>query len=346
MLIDRSVATRTLRLALGTSLAFGVGQFAGWRMAFLAPVLAVLLLKAPQRPTLKSGVGLVLVIAGTFSLVLAVVLPLLQYPIPVVLFLSLALFWTFYLGRRGGPPFAVLMMLVALTLVPLLGLESIDLSFEVAGGVAQAGLIAVLFAMLAFALIQAPPAQAPPARAGNTAIPDTGQNVRLAWVSTAVVVPALIAFLVFGLSSYALVLVFITLLAMEPDVSAGLKGSLGLIAGNALGGAIAIVVYELFIIYPNLLFLTLLIALVCLVLGPRIFSGGVAGALCGTALSAVLLIIGMTVSPIGPEADAKSYSRIIQVITAALYVVAAFVLADLWLQRDDRPRSELRQTTQ
>jgi hypothetical protein len=119
---------------------------------------------------------------------------------------------------------------------------------------------------------------------------------------------------------------------MQPDLTAGIKGGMGLVAGNILGGAIAIVVYELAVLLPNLLFLTLLIVLVCLLLGPRIFAGGAAGALCGTALTTVLLIVGMTVSPVGPEADAKFYSRIVQIAAAVLYVVAALVLIDGYVQ--------------
>lgn len=99
-------------------------------------------------------------------------------------------------------------------------------------------------------------------------------------------------------------------------------------------------VYELVVVLPDLIFLTLLVALVCLALGKRIFAGGAAAAVCGTALTTFLLIVGMTVSPIGTEADAKFYSRIVQVGVAALYVVAALLLADL-LSRRSAARSAL-----
>ena len=50
-------AGQTLRLALGTALAFGVGQLFGWRLAFIVPILAVPLLKSPRRLTIREGVG-------------------------------------------------------------------------------------------------------------------------------------------------------------------------------------------------------------------------------------------------------------------------------------------------
>ena len=159
----------------------------------------------------------------TFAIALAIVLPLLNYPLAAMLVLILMLFWTFYLGQRGTSPFVVMMLLTALTLVPVLGLGSIDLSVEIA------------------------------------------RTLSL----------------------------------------------------------------------PNLLFLTLLMALVCLLLGRRMFQGGVAGAICGTALTTVLLIIGMTVAPIGPDADAKFLGRIVQVIAAAVYVVGAFALVSTVVKKDD-----------
>lgn len=295
-------------------------------MAFIVPILAVTLLKSPRCPTPGAGLGFFLVIALTFTFALVMVLPLLNYPVVVMAFLVLALFWSFYLGQRGTSPFVILMLLLALTMVPVLGLESIDLSVEIAQGLARSGLLAVLFTWLAFALVPDVPSSPLPASSPAASDSDPARELQLALVSTLVVSPLLLVFLTLGLSSYVLVLVFVTMLALQPEMNRGMKGGLGLIVGNLLGGGIAIVVYELLVILPNLLFLSLLIALVCILLGRRIFEGGSTGAICSTALTTVLLIIGMTVAPIGPEADAKFLGRIVQVIASALYVVGAFAL--------------------
>ena len=148
-------------------------------------------------------------------------------------------------------------------------------------------------------------------------------------MSTVLVAPIMVVFLLFGLSSYLLVLVFVTLLAVQPDVASGIKGALGLVAGNMLGGVFAIVIYQFAVITSDLLFVSLLIALTTLVLGPRIFAGGAMGAVCNTALTTVLIIIGMSVSPIFPDAGAKFFSRIIQVIFAGMYITCAGVLLEL-----------------
>ena len=178
------------------------------------------------------------------------------------------------------------------------------------------------------------PTAAPPPRTAS----DRALEVRLAWASTLVVSPLFVLILVFGLTSQVLVLVFVALLSVQPDLSRGVAGGMGLIAGNLLGGGIAIVLYELVVILPDLLFLTLMIALVCLVLGRRIFKGGAAGGICATALTTVLLIIGMTVAPIGPDADAKFLGRIVQVMCAALYVAGAFSLVGAVIRKGGIPK--------
>lgn len=326
---------QTLRLALGTALAFGVGQMFGWRLAFIVPILAVTLLKSPRPLTIRQGLGFFLVIAGTFAFALLLILPLLNYPLAAMIFLTLSLFWIFYIGQRGQSPFVVMMLLLAATLVPVLGLETVELSFEVASGLARSGLLAVCFTWLAFALVPVASApDEPKAALPRNAPPSDGAGeLRSAWASTLVVSPLLLASLVFGLTDYVLVLVFVTLLSVQPDLTRGIAGGLGLVAGNLLGGAIAIVIYELLTVLPNLLFLSLLVALVCIALGRRMLAGGTVGAICGTALTTVLLIIGMTVAPIGPEADAKFLNRIVQVVAAAVYIAAAFVLIDPMINR-------------
>lgn len=61
--------------------------------------------------------------------------------------------------------------------------------------------------------------------------------------------------------------------------------------------------------------------------------GRLADALCGAALTAVLLIVGMTTSPIGPEADTTFCSGIVQAASAAPYIITALTLIDPLIRR-------------
>ena len=131
---------QALRLTLGVTLAFGLGQLIGWHMAFIAPILTVMVVKSPQPFTFKTGAAMVLTIAGTFAAVLILVLPLMQYPAVAILLIITALFWVFFSGQAGFSQFAVLMLLIALTMVPVVGLDSPTLSIEIARGLALAHL--------------------------------------------------------------------------------------------------------------------------------------------------------------------------------------------------------------
>ena len=320
-------AAQTLRLTVAVTLSFGLGQLVGWQMAFIAPILTVMVVKSPQPFSFNSGAAMVLTIAGTFAAVLLLILPLLQYPSVATLLIITALFWVFYAGQVGFSQFAVLMLLIALTMVPVIGLDSPALSVEIARGLALAGFVAILFGWLAHALVPPGPDHGP--EPTTQTLSASANPVRTALMSTVMVAPVVLVFLLFGLTSYILIVVFITLLAMQPDVASGFKGAIGLIAGNVLGGLIAIVIYQFAIVTSDLFLLSLLIALTALTLGPRIFAGGASGAVCSTALTTVLLIVGMSVSPIGPDAEAKFISRIIQVVFAGVYITGACALSEV-----------------
>ena len=78
---------------------------------------------------------------------------------------------------------------------------------------------------------------------------------------------------------------------------------------------------------PEYVFLIVLTLLAGLMFGSRLFSGKPKAALYGMAFSTLLLVIGSTTSSSG-EADAKVYTRIIQLMAAVIYVVIAFGLLE------------------
>ncbi len=141
-------------------------------------------------------------------------------------------------------------------------------------------------------------------------------------MSTVVVFPVVLLYFVFGLTS-VLILVFIALLSMQPDFSAGFKAGKALIVGNVMGGIAAIFMYELLVMVPQFGFLLILTLLFGLAFGGRLFSGAPAAPLFGMAYSTLLLVIGSTTSMFG-DANAKAWTRVLQITIAVVYLVAAF----------------------
>jgi hypothetical protein len=331
---------RILRLAMGVTVTVGLALGIGWKLSFITPVLVASFLSAPAPgPSARAGLGIILSIAGAFALGVVVTLALVPYPPVCLLAIALLLFLIFYWNLGGAPPFLVTMLLIAVTVIPLMGTQSGALVVEFAKGFLLSGSIAVGLVYVAHALLPDPTtlaSQAPPPAPAPSMPPD--ERLRLAVISTAVVFPLAVLFLTFQLTGALLVLVFVALLAQQPSLVTGLKGGLFLIAGSLLGGITAVVFYNLLIAVPSFFFLLLLTLLVCLLYGEQIFSDNRVGALFASGITTVFVLIGSGTGPIGDEADAKFYTRIFLIIVATVYMVGAMSLLEHLTHRRERAR--------
>ena len=110
------------------------------------------------------------------------------------------------------------------------------------------------------------------------------------------------------------------ILAMQPGFAKNFKAGLLLVLANTAGGIASIIVFELLVIVPMLGYYLMLVGLVGLIFGGRLFSTRPTAALYGTAFSTFLVIIGSTTGG-DSEADAKAYSRVLQIMLSVVYVV-------------------------
>jgi hypothetical protein len=322
---------RTFRYAAGSTLAMALALGVDWRLSFIAPVLTLSFLGSPApRPTAKTAVGFLGVIALASAVGVLLSALLLPYPAVFLLLEGLMLFLLFYHGARGANPLLISMLLVALTVIPVVGLQTMLLAVAVAQGLVVGAGTAVAVVWVAHVLIPDPAASrststggtSPSNGAAKPKLPSPEAAAARAWLSTIVVFPVVLLYFVLGLTS-VLILVFIALLSMQPDFSAGFKAGKALIVGNVLGGIAAIAMYELLVMMPQFSFLLLLTLLAGLVFGARLFSGVPAAPLFGMAYSTLLLVIGSTTSMFG-DANAKAWTRVIQITIAVVYLVVAF----------------------
>lgn len=333
--LDDPRIVRTFRYAIGSTLAVALAMGIDWRLSYIAPVLAISFLGNPTfRPTLKVGVGFVGVVGIASGVGLTFSVLLLPYPVVFLLLEGLMLFLLFFAVARGAQALVTAMLLIALTVIPVVALQDMQAAVSVAKGLVVGAGAAFMVVWLAHALVPDASAGASPPTAGQeagepggapeTPIPSRQEAARSAWLSTVVVYPVVVLYFVFGLTS-VVGLVFIGLLSMQPDFSAGLKAGKALIVGNVAGGLAAIVAYELLVMVPQFGFLLLLTLVAGLFFGGKLFSGAPAGPLFGMAFSTLLLVIGSTTSMYG-EADAKAWERAVQITAAVVYLVVAFGL--------------------
>lgn len=315
---------RVYRYAAGSTLAMAVALGIDWRLSFLAPVLTLSFLGSPApRPPLRAGLGFVAVVAVAAAAGLALTVLLLPYPALTVLLIGLSLFLLFYHGARGAPALLVMMLMVAVTVIPVVGLQSLELAALVAQGLVLGAVVAIVVVWAAHAMFPDPPVGGAAAAAATPpALPPPRHAAVRAGLNTLVVLPVVVLYLAFGLTS-VLILVFIALLSMQPDFSQGFKAGKALIVGNTMGGLAAIAMYELLVMVPQFGFMLILTLGFGLAFGSRLFSGKPAAPLYGMAFSTLILVIASTTSMFG-DAQAKAWTRVIQITVAVLYLVLAF----------------------
>lgn len=326
---------RTLRYAIGSTLAVALALGIDWRLSYLTPVLALSFLGPPApRPTAKIAVGFVGIVGVASGVGVAVSALLLPYPEVFLLLEGLMLFLLFYAGARGVQPLLVAMLLIALTVIPVMGLLAMKLAVAVAKGLVLGAIGAIFVVWLAHLLLPDPSSRGLASAPGDSSkgseaeskppAPSRQEAAAVAGLNTLVVFPVVFLYFVLGLTS-VLILVFIALLSMQPDFKAGVKAGKALIVGNLMGGLAAIVTYELLVMVPQFGFLLLLTLIAGLYFGGKLFSGAPAAPLFGMAFSTMLLVIGSTTSMYG-EAGAKAWERVIQITIAVVYLVVAFGL--------------------
>ena len=311
-----------LRFAAGVTAAFVGCEVLQLDPTFLAPVLAAALLaNLPMRPPLKLGVVLVLAMAAaaTFAFVSASLLR--TTPLVLFLLLSLCMLMAFHamLGARSRLPF--ILLLICLATIPVVVLVA----------PAQAGLfpramvrgIAIAL-VVTWAVYAVWPRVLPPS-APPVAPPLAATPLALALMSTAVVVPLMLVFLLFGLTDIFPVMLGTVILVINFDLQRSRAQAVGLILGNVGGGLLGLLIHGVVLAMPNLVVLTLLLFAVLLGLGQRVAAGGNASAIAVVACNAMLIILGSAIAS-GSGSLSLWMARLFQFALAGAFAVGMMSL--------------------
>jgi len=334
-------SARVLRYAMGSTIALTVAMAWNWPIAYLTPLLSLKFLASPKpRPSLKVGIGFIVVVGFSCLGGLWLGRYLISYPLVYIPFTGLVLFRIFHLKTVGKAPGLMTMLLISLLVLPLIVMTTPAAAEIAAGGILMAAIATIGVVWLAHALI--------PDTATPIAVPGTGQTApelatplareeqyRRAMISTLVVLPVFIVFYALQLTGLMVVLIFVAVLASQPEFATNFKIGAALIIGNVLGGLSAILFYELLVIVPAFPFLISLTFLAGLVFGNRVFSDEPVGKLFGMGYSTLLLVIGSVTASGSDEASSMVYLRVAQISVAVIYCVLAFGVADRFVRRKE-----------
>jgi len=326
---QRLFQARVFRLTFGivvsTAAAFGIG----WPFAFLTPMLTASFLSAPvPRPTIGALLAFPVMILAALLFAFGVSVVTLSQPVLVLTVVMLMLFKCFYLMSLGVSRGFLTWVLLGFLMIPAMAATSTTLAFELTVGLFNCGLIAMGFVWLAHAVFPDPVGVTKPQKATPPPMDRAGRDraAKLAFIRVLVILP-IQAYVLIGNNTGSLkILIFATMLIQSPSLTAGLKGGKAMIIGNTFGGVVAMLIYELLVLFPSYFFLLSLFGLMALVFGRQMFAGTKWGPICGSGLGTVILLIGLGTMPFGGETGEQFYSRIFQVILAAVYVVFAFHL--------------------
>ena len=327
---------RALRLAFGTAVGFTAASALGWPAALLSPILFVQL--SAGLPRSPPGLAFALqTIAGITACVFVgwLITFVVAFPSACVLLIALLLFAAFWAQAGGRAALAPFVMMIAVCVLPVLAMEAPELATVIAVELVRASAVAFLLVWGTWALFPDPHTPAPftdlsnAPRASATSLPGIGSpnRARIALINTLVVMPMVLVFLVFELSSAAVAL--ITMLAIvraqTQDVRLGIAG--GLLEGNLVAGLAAALGTALIYAATSLLMVFAVVLLGALLLAGRMIAAPPARApVWITALVSTVALLDGTLSALSEGAGAVAWSRIVNILAAILYTTATLRL--------------------
>ena len=279
-----------LRFAFGVTLAFVAGELMKLTVPFLAPVLTcVVLANIPVRPPLKVALGFCLVIG--VSAFLGLLLSYAFRGVPQILFGASALivFLALYALAKGASKLGPLFILVCVTVVPVIGLQSLVAAEGFAVAFASGACFAMFMAWVSWLVF---PKAMPPRAAPKPVPPPPELALRIALLGTAILTPLMLAYLMLGLYTAIPAMVGTVLIVASLDFQLGRKQAFLNVVANFAGGVSSVIVLVLLAIHPTLATFTLLLLASALLFGWRISHGDPMGQLLIVACNGYLIVFG------------------------------------------------------
>ena len=147
----------------------------------------------------------------------------------------------------------------------------------------------------------------------------------MALLGSAIIMPLILVYLLFGLTDAMPVLVTTVLLVATFEVEQGASVGLTRVLGNLVGGFIGLAAYLLLSIAPSLPVLGLLVFLIGALTAPYVFRGGTTGATALMTCNSALIILGLAL--LDPTSSSGLWgTRLLLFTLAWLFAVGMMIL--------------------
>lgn len=321
---------RVTRFTVGTTIAAAIAYAYEWPLFFLTPVLTIAFLSMPlPGVTARRWLDLLGYVLGAVVLGAVFTVFVMAYPLVYVLLLGLVLFHVYYLVNRRGPFIFALMSLLAVLILPMMGMAHEVLALGFAGYFAlSVGLSVVIFALAHVVFPDPPGAPVPPQIAFQPGY--SAPAAQAALKSTLAVLPLVVLFITLELSGQLLVMVFAAIFSLIPDLSTGWAAGRKSLRSTLLGCLAAIAVYWLLVAVPEFHFFLVLWLVTMLIFASLIFSEHPLAKYMGSAAIAMTILVSGSIGP-GADFVDKMITRVLLITLATMYVVAALAVLDRYL---------------
>ncbi len=318
-------AQTVLRFAVGVTAAFVVAELLGWAPSFLPPVFtAVLLVNIPVRPPPKVAMGFIALVTVSAGVALLLCAALRGAPWLLFGILSLVIFRALHAIAQGAPLLGPLMLMICVTAIPVVSLQSPYIAGQFAYAVARAAAIAVFTVWTVYLFWPRP---LPPKMTAKTPALSAAAALRSALLGTAIVAPLLLAYLMLGLVDALPALIATVMIVACPDLNRGRKQAVGLAVANFGGGIASLALILVLVLNPSLVTFTLVMFAASMLFGWRITRGDAMAALVVVAFNACLIVFS---SSIGSDSGTFSIwlTRLSHFLIAGAFAIGMMTL--LW----------------
>ncbi|GIU53517.1 MULTISPECIES: DUF2955 domain-containing protein [Shewanella] len=323
--LEEAIYTRrVIRFTLGIGLAVAVSAIFAWQLAFIVPVFVAKFLVDRTEPTIQTVYELLLSMVATIAIAWLVSFGPVQYPMVLLPLLALLMLWAYYLFSNPKWNFFATILIVATLVLPYLGILHPGAAIFVGVGLSFSGVVAVvIFTLLHILLPDLSPNRETHVAAGLTSDERLYESVR----ALIIAFPVITFFYLFEITGALLTMIFIAILSLQSAGSKSVKVSLFLLITNGIGGAMAVVFYNLLVIVPELTFYVGLAMICALLFSQKIYANPEKAPIFAGIFSALLVVVGSTASSTDADVATNFYIRIAQLFLVGVYmVVASFFL--------------------
>lgn len=320
-LLRRNLA---FRVAFAATLGLLEESLRGALVPMLAPILAVqLLLAFAQPPGAKQVLGALLFISGSASLAYFVASLSLGVPGLYAIGIGLLFLVGFTLAFQLPTPALGSLFLTMTIAVTALTAASSDLGLFIVWELIRSVVVGFALLFLAFVLFPPPSEAATPEK--PAAAPHDLPVFARALLATLILLPLQLYLVSDGVAALVILLTTMSML-MQPGLAESTRYSATFLIGNAAGSMLAAVSVLILALHDSALLSMAVVAAATLVLAAQIVRGPLFAAVFVPGLVAYLVLFGLTRSPL-PVEDVPVIGRVLQVLGASLYALAAISVA-------------------